>query len=111
MSCGSWCAYYKDRDKSTAMCKYCPDYDKHTTKPNQALGGIDIYKLADGLEIKHPTEPPVALNKDSKLETCPKCGLPTLMYNERDKKLECINTWCPNRKPPSISDYLTKNIR
>ncbi len=111
MSCGSWCAYFKDRDKSTAMCKYCPDYDKRSNEPNQELGEVDAFKLAKGLEDKYPLEPPIELNKNSKLNNCPKCGLPTLMYNHRSKKFECINKWCPNREPPSVSKFLTDNLR
>jgi len=44
------------------------------------------------------------------LETCPRCGLPTLWYNEKAKKYECLNTYCPNRKPnlsQDLTDYFS----
>jgi DNA-directed RNA polymerase subunit M/transcription elongation factor TFIIS len=111
MSCGSWCVYYKDRNNRVAMCKYCPYYDAGSTKPHQELEKTDTYKLAHGLARKRKDEPPAKLNKDSKLEICPKCGLQTLWYNNQDKKFECMNKWCPKREPPDASNYLTKNIK
>ncbi|HEX9897180.1 MAG TPA: hypothetical protein VGA85_05940 [Dehalococcoidales bacterium] len=109
MGCGSWCVYYKDRNKSVAMCRYCPDYDKNST-PRKNLAEADIFKLADGLYTTKKIEKPVAPKKGSKSETCPRCGLPTLMYNEVAKKFECINPYCPNRKPnlsQDLTDYFS----
>ena len=105
MGCGSWCVYYKDRNKFVAMCLYCPDYDKNPIQ-RKNLGEADIFKLADDLYDKK-TEKPVAPKKGSKTETCPRCGLPTLIYIEKANKFECMNKYCPNRKPPTISEDLT----
>ena len=64
MGCGSWCAYYKDRNKSVAMCRYCPDYDKNSVKPRQVSGNLGISKSADGSTNKRNIESPTEFNSD-----------------------------------------------
>lgn len=95
------CGGYSFDDRG--VCKTCGD-SIYPIPPRKDLGKVDIFKMADGLENKYPTEPPVKIEKDSKQNTCPKCGLPTLTYNKFAKKFECINKWCPKRELPSTSE-------
>jgi hypothetical protein len=92
------------RFDSQGICLFCNN-NMNPITPRKNLGEEDIFKLADNLydkKIEKPITP-----KGSKTETCPRCGLPTLIYIEKAKKFECMNKYCPNRKPPTISEDLT----
>jgi hypothetical protein len=97
------------RFDSQGICLFCNN-NMNPITPLKNLGEADIFKLADGLHETKKIEKPVAPKKDSKLETCPRCGLPTLWYNDKSKKFECLNTYCPNRKPnlsQDLTDYFS----
>ncbi len=80
---------------------------EETPKPRFELEKVDTEKMADEL-AKRDTSTPEPLPPNSKLvDTCPKCGLPSLFYNERDRVYECLNKWCPRKTPPTVSQSLT----
>jgi ribosomal protein L37E len=101
------CGGYSFDDKG--VCSIC-GYNMYPTPSRKDLGMVDIYKLAEGLEKKTEIEKPAELKKDSKLETCPRCGQQSLMYNKFAKKMECLNKYCPNLKP-SLSKDITEYFR
>jgi hypothetical protein len=113
MGCGSWCAYYKDRNKSVAMCRYCPDYDKDSAKPRQGSGNLGIRKLAYGLDKKIKNgpvhdKPPTSESRNLRLIVdnghadcpikkddgfpCPKCAY-SISTSERKAFLNTTTWW------------------
>jgi hypothetical protein len=113
MSCGSWCAYYKDRNKSVAMCKYCPDYDKDSIKPRQ-LGNLGTSKSNDSFISSRKIKPsmeddkPYPENK-GKGRWCPVCKQYSIY--QFDDHWECLNVKSGVHDTRSASQYLTEETK
>ena len=117
MGCGSWCVYYRDRNKSVAMCRYCPDYDNDSVKPRQGLGNIGTNKLADSLTINRKIEPPAKLNADkpkqenksSKGHWCPVCKQCSVY--QFGNHWECLNVKGGVHDTRPLSEGLTEDTK
>ncbi|MFC1900361.1 hypothetical protein ACFLYN_02090 [Chloroflexota bacterium] len=89
---------YRDK-KNPDICKSCSRNE--TIQARFEFGKVDIFKLAEGLKKKHQEQSnkkpePEKNNKEPpiKLGICPHCGHPSLFYNHRSKKSECLNREC-----------------
>lgn len=91
MGCGSWCVYYRDRDKLAkgGVCTNCSDYEGKRARFD--LGKIDIFRLGKLLREKQEKE---KRGKIPKLSDCPYCYEHSLFYNLVDDKFECLNLKC-----------------
>ena len=103
MGCGSWCVYYKDRNK-VGICNNCSSYEGKRSRFE--LASIDLNKLHT-IAIRNVMQK--IKNSIPRLSECLHCQQHSLFYNSINDNFECLSIACAFNKKPILSaskDYI-----